>query len=278
MTKVPSFKLALAAASALGLTSVGVIAASSALADDSAETTAVGARPDFSGNWTHRRGGGIRAVNTEEGICVINCGPPPGAEGGSTPRRARPKPSFPKYKDELLAEVERLNKEQVLHDPALRCVNPGLPRIGPPDKIMQTADEIVFLYDDLNGSFWRVIPTDGRAHRDDAEESFLGDSVGQWEGDKLVIETISFNDMSWLTDNGAFHTYDMKVIEVMSMDDEGAISYELTVHDPEVLAEPWVKSAKLTTVDLPPIEPVPCVEMSIDQMTGIESYHPNARW
>src|SRR5262249_2173044 len=128
----------------------------------------------------------------------------------------------------------------------------------------------------LNGAFWRIIPTDGRGHREDAEEGAFGDSVGHWEGDKLVIESIGFNEDTWLTDNGAFHTGDMKVIEELSMVG-GKIDYKLTVQDPAVLVEPWVKQAKLSTTK-DPMQPVPCVEMSIGKMTGIESYHPNPRW
>jgi hypothetical protein len=104
----------------------------------------------------------------------------------------------------------------------------------------------------------------------------MGDSVGHWEGDKLVIESVSFNEDTWLTDNGAFHTSGMKVVEELSPNGK-AVDYKLTVHDPDVLVEPWVKTAKLqNTRD--PLQPVPCVELSIDKMVGIESYHPNARW
>jgi hypothetical protein len=245
--------------------------------------------PDLSGAWT--RGGvmgvpgpGIRAINDARGICVINCGPAPdvnaAATPGAKPAAAPPRlpaAAFPNYKPEFRDKVAKLNKEQVKYDPALRCVNPGLPRIGPPKKIMQSANQVVFLYDDLNGAFWRIIPTDGRPHRDDAEDSYLGDSVGHWEGDKLVIETISFNAESWLTDNGAFHTSKMKVIEEIGTN--GAqLDYKLTVHDPDVLAEPWVKSATMRVAAKELLEPVPCIEQSIGKMTGIESYHPNPRW
>lgn len=237
-------------------------------------------KPDFSGAWT--RGGvmgvpgpGIRAINDARGICVINCGPAPEISGTGAPA-GRPTVSFPTYKPEFKDKVAKLNKEQVTYDPALRCVNPGLPRIGPPDKIMQTPKEIAFLYDDLNGAFWRIIPLDGRGHREDAEQNFFGDSIGRWNGDTLVIETNSFSDESWLTDNGAFHTDEMTITEEISM--AGAqLGYKVTVNDPKVLAEPWVKSANLNATK-DPLEPVPCIEKSIGQMTGIDSYHPNPRW
>src|SRR5262249_23261825 len=126
--------------------------------------------PDFSGSWTRGGvmgvpGGGIRAINDGRGICVINCGPAPDVNPGATPGAtpvAPPAPTpaaaapprlpaaaFPNYKPEFKDKVAKLNKEQVKTDPALKCGNPGLPRIGPPKKIMQNGKEIVFLYEDL---------------------------------------------------------------------------------------------------------------------------------
>ena len=68
------------------------------------------------------------------------------------------------------------SKRQVELDSNLRCQPPGVPRIGPPTKIVQNAREVVFLYDDVNGSFFRIIPTDGRTHRTDVPASYLGDA------------------------------------------------------------------------------------------------------
>ena len=110
-------------------------------------------RPDFSGAWT--RGGvmgvpgpGIPTVNNGEGICVINCAPrrpaPADGEAASAPR-PRPRLNFPNYKEEYRNEVARLREEQVLHDTSLRCRNPGLPRIGPPNTITQTESELIIL-------------------------------------------------------------------------------------------------------------------------------------
>ena len=173
--------------------------------------------------------------------------------------------------------MEDLKVHQVKTDPALRCQNPGLPRIGAPDKIVQTAKEIVFLYDDLSGSFFRIIPIDGRKHRSDAEDSFLGDAVGHWEGSTLVVETTKFNDTSWLTDNGAFHTADMKVTERLTRRGE-TIDYQAVVDDPAVLVEPWAlapRQLKLTSTEL--FEPAPCIEQDVAGMVETTSYHENVR-
>jgi hypothetical protein len=242
-------------------------------------------KPDLSGAWTFRVAAAPR--QDPRGICAgPRCGG--GAEaagldpGAPAPEAAAapagPRVQFPKYKPELKEKIAKLNKEQVNTDPALRCQNPGIPRVGTPDKIIQTPGQVVFLYEDLNGAFWRIIPTDGRPHREDAEEGPFGDSVGRWEGDTLVIETIALGEDTWLTDNGAFHTYNLKTVEEMKLTPTGGLDYKLTSHDPEVLAEPFVKQRTLVRNTREPLQPPPCVERSIDKMVGISSYHPNPRW
>ncbi len=158
-------------------------------------------KPDLTGSWTFR----IAATPEVDprGICAgPRCGAGPAgpnagaaeAAGLDPAAAAGPRAQFPKYKPELAAKVTELSKNQVNTDPALRCQNPGIPRVGTPDKIIQTADQVVFLYEDLNGAFWRIIPIDGRPHRADAEEGPFGDSVGRWDGDTLVIETVDLGE------------------------------------------------------------------------------------
>ena len=131
---------------------------------------------DLNGTWDHL--GGIEFVRPQslEGgsVCVVGCPPAAARAGGAGaraggagaraggPPAAPPAPNFPKYKPEFLAKVKDLSERQVDVDTALQCQPPGVPRIGPPAKIVQTAREVVFLYDDVNGSFFRIIPTDGR--------------------------------------------------------------------------------------------------------------------
>jgi hypothetical protein len=158
----------------------------------------------------------------------------------------------------------------------LHCRSPGLPRIGPPDKIVQTPGQIVFLYDDVSGGFFRIIPTDGRAHRNDVEASTLGDSIGHWEGDTLVVEANQFNDESWLTDNGAFHSTELKVTERLHRSGD-TLEYQAVADDPKVLAAPWKTTprlAKLTDVDL--VEPTPCIDKDLNHLVD-KSHHDNPR-
>ena len=85
--------------------------------------------------------------------------------------------------------VADLEARQVDEDPSLTCLPPGVPRIGSPDKIMRNENEVVFLHDDLNGAFWRIVPLNGASHRD-IQPTCLGDSIGWWEDDTLVVETV----------------------------------------------------------------------------------------
>jgi len=182
----------------------------------------------------------------------------------------------PKYKPEFVAKVKDLDERQVEMDPALRCGNPGLPRIGAPDQIVHTPGQIVFLYNDLHGAAFRVIPTDGRPHRKDAEETYLGDSVGKWEGDTLVIEAVKFVEDTWLIDDGTFHTPELRVVERLQLNN-GKLEYQATAHDPAVLAEPWqMRKRVLKRSEKPMNEPIPCVERDIDHVVD-GTHHDNAR-
>jgi len=124
-------------------------------------------------------------------------------------------------------------------DTVLRCQAPGVPRIGPPHKIVQNAREVVFLYDDVNGAFFRIIPTDGRPHPEDLEPSFNGDSVGHWEGDTLVVDVVGFNEKTWLAGVGTIHSEKLHVTERYTRDTADTILYDVTVEDPETLTKPW---------------------------------------
>jgi hypothetical protein len=235
--------------------------------------------PDLNGTWDN--GSGIDFVqpqkSTDGSVCIAGCPPAAAAPPpSSSAARQAAAASMPDYKPEFLAKVKDLDKRQVEADPVLRCKNPGLPRIGPPDKIVQQSKQIVFLYDDVSGAFWRIIPMDGRPHRNDVDPSYLGDSVGHWEGDTLVVEANQFNDDSWLTDNGAFHTLDLQVTERLHRVGD-VIEYQAVVNDPKVLVEPWKprkRTLKLTRSEL--VEPTPCVDQDMRHLMD-DTHHANPR-
>jgi hypothetical protein len=232
--------------------------------------------PDLNGTWEN--GGGIDFLQPQKGpngsVCVRECGDPPKA--GAAPAAARPAPDRPRYRAQFLARVRDLTEKQVQFDPVLRCKPPGVPRIGPPDKIVQTTREVVFLYEDVSGPFFRIVPLDPRAQRNDASESYLGDALGRWEGDTLVVESRNFNADSWLTDDGAFHTTALRVTERLRRVGN-AIEYSAVADDPEVLAEPWKlqpRRMQLTAVEM--AEPAPCFDQDLQLMQD-GSYHANPR-
>jgi hypothetical protein len=161
------------------------------------------------------------------------------------PRRTDPNP--PPYKPELLDKVKSLGEHEVDEDPAFHCIPLGIPRAGPPRQIVQTAKVSIFLYQidagigDQPGSY-RLIPMDGRKHRDDVDPSYFGDSVGHWEGDTLVVDATEFNDQTWLAGgddgSGYFHSDQMHVVERYTRKGN-TLRWEATVQDPKVLTKPW---------------------------------------
>ena len=139
-------------------------------------------------------------------------------------------------------------------DPVMTCQPLGNPRQGPPRRIVQSDKDIIFFYGQYadggggNNEF-RIIPTDGRKHDEKKaiEATYYGYTVGNWEGDTLVLDSISFVDTTWLARGGFFHSDQMHVIEKLTRKGN-QILYEVTVEDPEALAEPWVMTPRILTV------------------------------
>ena len=228
--------------------------------------------PDLNGTWYN--GDGIlhvRPVQKGASLCIRGC-----ESEAAEPAPARVPAERPAYKPEFLATVRDLDDRQVEEDPALKCFPPGVPRIGPPDKVVQTPGQVVFLYNDITGSHFRTVPTDGRGHRMDIGPSYLGDAVGRWEGDTLVVETVNFNEDTWLTDDGTFHTADLRVVERLWREAD-TLHYQATAFDPAVLAEPWEKQVRVATLTDRELVPAPpCIERDLDLITD-GTHHDNRR-
>src|SRR5690606_22347334 len=79
------------------------------------------------------------------------------------------------------------------------------------------------------------------------QTKYTGHSVGHWEGDKLVIESVGFTPATWLARGGFFHSEDMKVTETFTRQGDQML-YEVTVEDPQVLLQPWVQKPLLMTI------------------------------
>lgn len=183
----------------------------------------------------------------------------------------RASPDKPSYKPEVASKVARLDRLEAKLDPAMHCQLPGIVRSGPPQQIVQGPGVVVFLYDSPDASYdaFRVIPTDGHPHRT-AEQtngltpSYMGDSIGHWEGDTLVVDTVDFNGQVWLGIDGWFTSTKLHVTERLRREGE-TLHYQATVEDPEVLTKPWVMPERTLHLNhndsrIEQEEP-PCMEM-----------------
>ncbi len=109
-----------------------------------------------------------------------------------------------------------------------------------PFQIVQTPKLLVMIYEYPNT--FRMIPLDGRPHPVDPDPTWMGNSVGHWEGDTLVVDAIGFNDKTEV--HGFMHTEDLHVVERFKRLDNGSLQYEVTIEDPNVFASPWTIPAR----------------------------------
>lgn len=126
-------------------------------------------------------------------------------------------------------------------DPDANCTLPGVPRIDSvpnPFKILQSADEVVILYEAF--TTFRQVFMDGRKLPEEAQQpAWLGYSVGHWDGDTLVIESTGFNDETWLDNAGTPHGEALHVTERYHRRDIGHLDIEVTVDDPGTFLHPF---------------------------------------
>jgi hypothetical protein len=106
-------------------------------------------------------------------------------------------------------------------------------------EIVQGRDRVVIMYEYPH--LFRVIPTDGTPHPADPDPTWMGDSVGRWEGDTLVVDTVGFNDRTELP-GGYKHTEALHVVERFHRIDFNNLDYEATIEDPNVFEKPWTIS------------------------------------
>ena len=130
------------------------------------------------------------------------------------------------------------------NDLALRCLPPGVPRImlmARPFEIVQTPSRILFVYEG-GAHVWRQVWMDGRPHSKDPNPNWLGHSIGHWEGDTLVVDSVGFNDKTWLDDAGHPHTERLHVIEKYSRTDAQSMKYDVVIDDAGTYTKSWKSS------------------------------------
>jgi hypothetical protein len=125
-------------------------------------------------------------------------------------------------------------------DPVLRCVPPGIPRIllmPFPVQIIQSPGAVVMLFE--YDHFIRQIYTDGRPHPKDLDPTWMGDSIGKWEGDTLVVDTVGLTDRTWLDQVGHPHSDSLHIVERIRRVDHDTIEDNITFHDPRAYKSSW---------------------------------------
>jgi hypothetical protein len=146
-------------------------------------------------------------------------------------------------------QVQRESRNHI-DDPYGYCLPPGTPRInfgGGPFRILQTPRVTALLYETLVGMMFRQVLTDGRTLPEVTEPTWLGYSVGRWDGETFVVETTGFRDGGWLdTRKGRPHSDALHVTERFRRTDFGHMELTITINDPKAFLKPWTFTAPLT--------------------------------
>jgi hypothetical protein len=186
-------------------------------------------KPDLNGIWQvlNTAHWNVEAHSASEGvpagISVVNGGPIP-------------------YQPWALAKRNENFKNRLIADPLRKCFMPGVPRatyLPFPFEITQTANHIGIAYEFAHAT--RTIFLDGTPHMEDLD-FWMGDARGKWEGDTLVVDTVSLGDQTWFDEAGNFHSDALKVVERFTPIDATHITYEATIDDAKVFTRPWTMS------------------------------------
>jgi len=131
--------------------------------------------------------------------------------------------------------AERQSKD----DPEANCLPTGVPRQAPyPWRIVQTPTHIFFLFEG-NIHSYRQIFMNRATHPADPDPTWYGDSIGKWDGDTLVVDSVGFNDKFWFDFAGHPHTEQLHVTERFHRTDFGHLEYEATIDDPGAYTKPF---------------------------------------
>jgi hypothetical protein len=171
---------------------------------------------------------------------------------GPTPRSTDGKPDLsgvwqaPKTIDSnepsLLPKAQQILEERfannALDSPAVRCMPDAILRLTPFFKLVHTASLLMIVIEAETPGYYQVF-LDGRKHPRDMNPAWYGHSIGKWDGDTLVVDTVGFNDRRWLTVFGTPISEKLHITERFQRPDLGHLQIETTIDDPGVYPKPW---------------------------------------
>ena len=197
-------------------------------------------RIDFSGHWLPNGAG--QGVSGRFGV-------DPAARGQFDPKvTPEERPSFQPWAIEKMKSVSGTEAE--LAKSSVNCMPRGLPAIWLQNPystvIVHTPKMMAQLYEVLNN--WRLIHFDGRPVPKNPEPWFHGTPNPRWEGDTLVVESIGFDDRTFIMPNGWFHSDALKVTERYTRPSMNYLIVQITVDDPKVLTRPWTSAPRRWTL------------------------------
>jgi hypothetical protein len=178
-------------------------------------------------------------------------------EGGTIP-----------YRPEALARRDENRQDWLNRDPEIKCYLPGVPRatyLPHPFQILQSHSDFFIAYE-FAGAVRNVYLEDpGPA----LVKSWMGQSVGRWEGDTFVVEVTGLNDQAWFDRAGNYHGADLRVVERYTLTDPNRITYSATIYDDEVFSAPWTITMPLyRRVDREALMEFKCVEFVEELIYG----------
>ena len=200
-----------------------------------------GGKPDFSGIWQ-----AMNTANWDLEAHGMESGPYSslGAVGGIPPGESVVEGGTIPYLPAAAAKKKENEKRRWTDDPELKCYLPGVPRANYmpyPFRIVQGRDTILMTYEYANAVRTVRMGNPGKA----PDDSWMGWSVGRWDGDTLVVDVTSLGDQTWFDRAGDFHSDALHVVERYSFRNPDIINYEATIEDPKVFSRPWKISMPL---------------------------------
>jgi hypothetical protein len=148
------------------------------------------------------------------------------------------------YKPTALATKKQNQEDWLNRDPEIKCYLPGVPRatyMPYPFQILQSGGAMTFVYEYAGAVRNIYLKDPGPALAD----SWMGQSVGHWEGETLVVNVTDMNDSTWFDRAGNFHSDKLHVVERYTRTSPDVIAYEATIEDPDVFTRPWKISMPL---------------------------------